>query len=136
MWPAFWMLGQDFGQVGWPASVEIEHHGERRHELGRGARHPPRPRLLRRRGHHRVLTICRPVRCSRNAFHTFAIDWAPDVITLVRGRTGSTSGAPPPIWAGAPGSSTSRSSCLLNLAIGGTGRVTPTVPTALPAAAG
>jgi hypothetical protein len=50
LWPAFWMVGDDFATVGWPASGEIERDGGGRPEPVRGLRHRPRtePELLDR----------------------------------------------------------------------------------------
>ncbi|WP_432188820.1 lectin [Streptomyces sp. Tue6028] len=80
MWPAFWMLGNDIGQVGWPASGEIDVMENVGFEPStvHGTIHGP--------GYSGSGGIGAGYSLPNNqafadAFHTFAVDWAPDSIT-------------------------------------------------------
>ena len=48
LWPAFWMLGTNIGEVGWPQSGEIDIMEYVSRIPERGVRHHPRAGLLRR----------------------------------------------------------------------------------------
>lgn len=80
MWPAFWMLGTDIGQVGWPNSGEIdvmENVGFEPSTI-HGTIHGP--------GYSGTGGIGAAYslpggQAFADAFHTFAVDWAPDSIT-------------------------------------------------------
>ncbi|MFF0791780.1 lectin [Streptomyces spiralis] len=80
MWPAFWMLGTDIGQVGWPNSGEIDVMENVGFEPStvHGTIHGP--------GYSGSAGIGAPYslpggQAFADAFHTFAVDWAPDSIT-------------------------------------------------------
>ncbi|MDO0924556.1 family 16 glycosylhydrolase [Streptomyces sp. TG1A-8] len=80
MWPAFWMLGNDIGQVGWPNSGEIDVMENVGFEPStvHGTIHGP--------GYSGSAGIGAPYTLPNgqvfaDAFHTFAVDWAPDSIT-------------------------------------------------------
>ncbi|MFE0653375.1 ricin-type beta-trefoil lectin domain protein [Streptomyces sp. NPDC059534] len=80
MWPAFWMLGDDLPQVGWPNSGEIdvmENIGSEPATV-HGTLHGP--------GYSGTDAIGAPYtlpggRAFADAFHTFAVDWSPGRIT-------------------------------------------------------
>jgi beta-glucanase (GH16 family) len=80
MWPAFWMLGTDIGDVGWPNSGEIDVMENVGYEPStvHGTIHGP--------GYSGSGGIGAPYslpngQAFADDFHTFAVDWAPDSIT-------------------------------------------------------
>ncbi|MER7182452.1 family 16 glycosylhydrolase [Streptomyces hyaluromycini] len=79
MWPAFWMLGTDIGSVGWPNSGEIDVMENVGYEPStiHGTIHGP--------GYSGSNGIGAAYSLSNgqafaDAFHTFAVDWAPNSI--------------------------------------------------------
>jgi len=78
IWPAFWLLGNDFGQVGWPACGEIdimEYRGQEPTVVS-GSLHGP--------GYSGGNAIGRRYNLGANFndnFHVFAIDWNENEIT-------------------------------------------------------
>ncbi|MER6777053.1 MULTISPECIES: ricin-type beta-trefoil lectin domain protein [unclassified Streptomyces] len=80
MWPAFWMLGNDIGQVGWPNSGEIdvmENVGFEPSTI-HGTIHGPGYSGSGGIGAAHTLP---GGQAFADAFHTFAVDWAPDSIS-------------------------------------------------------
>ncbi|MFE9997186.1 ricin-type beta-trefoil lectin domain protein [Streptomyces avermitilis] len=80
MWPAFWMLGTDIGQVGWPNSGEIdvmENVGFEPSTI-HGTIHGPG---YSGEGGIGAAYSLPGGQAFADAFHTFAVDWAPDSIT-------------------------------------------------------
>ncbi|MEU6405030.1 lectin [Streptomyces sp. NPDC046985] len=80
MWPAFWMLGDDIGQVGWPNSGEIDVMENVGFEPStvHGTIHGP--------GYSGSAGIGAPYslpggQAFADAFHTYAVDWAPGSLT-------------------------------------------------------
>ncbi|MFR9799350.1 ricin-type beta-trefoil lectin domain protein [Streptomyces sp. MS06] len=80
MWPAFWMLGTDLGQVGWPDSGEIDVMENVGFEPStvHGTIHGPGYSGSNGIGAGYTLP---GGQAFADAFHTFAVDWAPDSIT-------------------------------------------------------
>lgn len=77
MWPAFWMLGDDIGDVGWPVCGEIdvmEFRGQRPRE-STGALHGPGYSA----GQAIYAAYASPTRLPDD-FHLFAVEWGPDGI--------------------------------------------------------
>ncbi|MFI5665789.1 ricin-type beta-trefoil lectin domain protein [Streptomyces sp. NPDC051704] len=80
MWPAFWMLGNDIGQVGWPNSGEIdvmENVGFEPSTI-HGTIHGPG---YSGSGGIGAAYTLPGGEAFADAFHTFAVDWAPDSIS-------------------------------------------------------
>ena len=80
MWPAFWMLGNDIGQVGWPNSGEIDVMENVGFEPStvHGTLHGPG---YSGSGGIGAAYSLPGGQAFADAFHTFAVDWAPDSVT-------------------------------------------------------
>lgn len=77
VWPAFWMLGSNIGQVGWPQSGEIDIMEYLGHDelTTYGTLHGP--------GYSGADGLNTPFRADASfsdSFHTFAVEWEEDVI--------------------------------------------------------
>ena len=78
IWPAFWMLGQDIGKVGWPACGEIDIMENIGHERSKihGTLHGPGYSAAH--GLTGVHTL--PSGRFSDSFHIFAVEWEPNVV--------------------------------------------------------
>jgi beta-glucanase (GH16 family) len=80
LWPAFWMLGDNIGSVGWPNSGEvdiIENVGSEPN-VNHGSLHGP--------GYSGGNPLAGTYDLGRplaDDFHTYTVDWAPDAITFL-----------------------------------------------------
>jgi beta-glucanase (GH16 family) len=92
MWPAFWLLGNNYGDVGWPACGEIDVMEVRGAEptTAVGSLHGPGGNNLTG-----AYTLPAGAKLSDD-FHTFAVEWEPGVVrwyvdgALYETRTAST----------------------------------------------
>jgi len=117
IWPAFWMLGNDFGDVGWPQCGEIdimEYRGQEPRVLI-GSLHGP--------GYAGASAISARHVLGQGGFHlgfhVFAIEWTPDRIQWeVDGRAYQTV-TPGDLPPGAPWVFDHPFFILLNVAVGG-----------------
>jgi beta-glucanase (GH16 family) len=77
-WPAFWMMGDDYSTVGWPACGEIDVMESAGTEASiiQGSLHGP--------GYSGVNPVTAGYRLPRgrfsDSFHIFAVEWAPQVV--------------------------------------------------------
>lgn len=81
MWPAFWMLGDNIGSVGWPNSGEIDVMENIGREPGtvHGSLHGPGYSG----GNPLTGSYTLPNGAAlADAFHTYAVDWTPDSVTF------------------------------------------------------
>jgi beta-glucanase (GH16 family) len=81
LWPAFWMLGNDVDQAGWPACGEIDimENIGKQPDTNYGSIHGP--------GYTGVVGLGAPYtlpagRQFADDFHLFAVEWEPDAIRL------------------------------------------------------
>jgi beta-glucanase (GH16 family) len=77
MWPAFWLLGEDIGSVGWPACGEIDamEYVGKDPRLVYGTAHGP--------GYSGSLGISRQYRATQDIaddYHVYAVEWEPGEI--------------------------------------------------------
>jgi beta-glucanase (GH16 family) len=78
LWPAFWMRGENIDKVGWPRCGEIDVMEEwgRAPRVVRGSLHGPLPGA----GSYDVNKSFQPGPDLSDAFHEYAIEWAPDSV--------------------------------------------------------
>ncbi len=83
IWPAFWLLGADFAEVGWPACGEIDIMEYRGQEPKHRARQPARPGLLGRPAPSPARFQLPGADGFNEDFHIFAVEWEPERITWI-----------------------------------------------------
>ena len=74
MWPAFWLLGENVDQVGWPAcgEVDIMENAGASPNVNHGSLHSPGSAQM-------TATFQSPTSLADD-FHVYAVDWSPDGI--------------------------------------------------------
>jgi beta-glucanase (GH16 family) len=130
IWPAFWTLGSNIGKVGWPASGEMdimETIGTTT-DVNHGSLHGPGYSASDSLGDSYTLP---GGQSFADGFHTFAVDWAPDLVSfLVDGQTYQS--LRPADTGGQPWAFNHPFYLLLNVAVGGTWPGSPNAGTAFP----
>ncbi|MBN1666996.1 MAG: CIA30 family protein [Anaerolineales bacterium] len=116
LWPAFWMLGSDIGEVGWPQSGEIDimEHIGREPQMVYGTIHGPGYS-----GGNGVGGSYNLGADVADEFHVFAIEWEPDVIRWYIDDTNYFTATPGTIPAGTEWVYDHPFYLLLNVAVGG-----------------
>ena len=133
LWPAFWMLGADFPDVGWPACGEIdimEFRGENPSEV-LGTLHGP--------GYSGGSGVGGSVDTGASladGFHVYAVEWDPDHIAWYVDDTQFFRAHPGDLPEGSPWVYDHEFFLLLNLAVGGTFVEEPDDTTTFPAVMG
>lgn len=127
IWPAFWMLGNDLGTVGWPHSGEIDimENIGREPQTVHGTVHGPGYSGAGGLGASYSLP---GGRAFADDFHVFAVDWSPNSITWSVDGTPYKTLAPASTPTATSGSSTTRSSSSSTSRSAATGPVAPTPP--------
>ena len=118
IWPAFWMLGQDIGAVGWPKCGEIdilENIGREPSRL-HGSLHGP----THNGGN--GLTASRDLAAGeafKDRYHLFAVDWRKDAVTFFLDGASYGTFTPADVPDDGPWSFNKPFFLLLNVAVGG-----------------
>ena len=118
IWPAFWMLGNDFQSKGWPGCGEIDimENIGREPFILHGTLHGPGYS-----GAHGITfqtSLPRSVRLA-SRFHIFGIEWSPDAVEFFLDRKSYSKATRRSLPPGAPWAFDHPFFLLLNLAVGG-----------------
>jgi beta-glucanase (GH16 family) len=130
LWPAFWMLGNDIGKVGWPTCGEIDimENIGKEPSMVHGTIHGP--------GYSGANGIGSPFSLSigkfADDFHVFAIEWDPARIRFYVDNTMYAERTPAEIPSGATWVYTHPFFVILNVAVGGTWPGNPDATTVFP----
>lgn len=131
IWPAFWMLGNDIDSLGWPACGEIDimENIGREPSTVHGSMHGP--------GYSGATPITRVWTLPggehfSDAFHTFAIEWAPDSVQFFIDDNLYYSVTPASLPSGTKWVFNKPFYILLNLAVGGNWPGNPDETTVFP----
>ena len=131
IWPAFWMLGNDLGTVGWPTCGEIDimENIGKEPSIVHGTLHGPG--YSGANGKTASYSLPASRKFSDN-YHTFAVEWQPDVIRFyVDGRLYKTR-TPADLPAGTAWVFNHPFFLVLNVAVGGNFPGDPDATTAFP----
>ncbi|MDP9394060.1 MAG: ricin-type beta-trefoil lectin domain protein [Actinomycetota bacterium] len=130
LWPAFWMLGQDIGSVGWPNSGEIDIMEILGHETNKtyGTIHGPGYSGAGSTGTSYTL----PSGNFSSGFHTFRVEWGPDWIRWYVDDVHFATRTPADVG-GNPWVFNKPFFIILNLAVGGNWPGSPNASTPFPA---
>lgn len=133
LWPAFWTVGSDVGQVGWPASGEIdvmENIGQQPH-ISAGSIHGPQAGVAN--GYH-ITTNARSRTSLAGHFHIYAVTWSPNKLVFTLDGHPYVTYTPSSLSAGQQWVfNSSPQFLILNLAVGGTTAGRPNASTPFPA---
>lgn len=117
IWPAFWLLGDNFPKVGWPACGEIdvmENVGDAPSAI-QGSIHGPGYS-----GEHALTaTFNLPHGRFSDGFHVFAVEWAPQVVRFLVDDKVYATRTPADLPAGKPWVPDQPFFVLLDIAVGG-----------------
>jgi beta-glucanase (GH16 family) len=132
LWPAFWLLGADFGTVGWPACGEIdimEYRGQEPRVV-HGSLHGP--------GYSGGSALTSRFELTQGAFdtdfHVFAVEWEPERITWLVDGVAYKSVTPADLPAGTRWVFEHPFFVILNVAVGGNYVGGPSPTTSFPQA--
>lgn len=126
MWPAFWMLGDDIDQVGWPASGEIdimENVGQEPAMI-HGSIHGP--------GYSGPNGLNAPMASSLTGYHVYAVDWSPERIDFYMDGHRYVARTPASLPKGGQWVFEHPFYLIVNLAVGGSWPGSPTAETTFP----
>jgi beta-glucanase (GH16 family) len=130
LWPAFWLLGADFGTVGWPTCGEIDIMEYRGQEprIVHGALHGP--------GYSGGSALTSQFELTQGAFdtdfHVFAVDWTTDRITWLVDGIAYRSVTPADLPPGTTWAFDHPFFVILNVAVGGSYVGGPSASTSFP----
>jgi beta-glucanase (GH16 family) len=131
LWPAFWMLGNDEGKVGWPkcGEIDIMENIGREPSMVHGTVHGPD--YSGGKGVSAAYSLPRGERFAA-AFHTFAVDWRPRQIQFFVDDNLYTTILPTSIPPGASWVYDHPFFIILNVAVGGAWPGNPDATTTFP----
>jgi beta-glucanase (GH16 family) len=134
VWPAFWLVGDDVDQVGWPAAGEIdvaELMGSAPTRLY-GSVHGPRPAPLQRKSYNINRTFTAPAPLS-GGYHVYSVLRMPGAIQLLLDGRPFQAYTPEDLGPGRPWVYDKPFRIMLNLAVGGVWDGDPDATTPFPA---
>lgn len=133
LWPAFWMLGDDLGRVGWPGCGEIDimEHLGREPSVVHGSFHGPSDK-----GDCYLTSTATLPNAKRFAdgYHLFALQWSPDSATCLVDGVPYETRRPADLRPGAQWVFNHPFFFILNLAVGGGDAGAPDADTVFPQA--
>ena len=131
IWPAFWMMGTSFNKSNWPdcGEIDIVEYIGSEPSVNRGTLHGPG--YSGAGGISSIYTLPNGQKFS-DAFHTFAIQWAPQVMTFSVDNVAYRTVTPASLPAGAKWVFDAPFFLLINVSVGGTLPGSPDASTAFP----